>query len=227
MSGGLMRILALDSATGSCSATIVAGSTVLSERIRLMDRGQAAILPALVTEVLAESGIAATGLDLIAVTVGPGSFTGIRGAVALAQGLALGAGIQAVGVMNREAIAEALPGQLPDWGGRTLWVATPSRRGHVFLEQADRVDSMALTQLPGPDQPVAIAGMAAMEVACRLAARGFDVMLTDMRRPAGRHVAAVAARRARAEIPACPAEPLYIDPPAVRAPPEPASDPGA
>jgi tRNA threonylcarbamoyladenosine biosynthesis protein TsaB len=221
MSGGLMRILALDSATGSCSATIVAGGAVLSERIRLMDRGQAAILPALVTEVLAESGIAATDLDLIAVTVGPGSFTGIRGAVALAQGLALGAGIEAVGVKNREAIAEALPGL----DRRALWVATPSRRGHVFLEQADRVDSMALTQLPNPDQPVAIAGMAAIEVACRLAARGFDVMLTDVRHPAGRHVAAVAARRTRGEIPPCPAEPLYIDPPAVRAPPEPASDP--
>jgi tRNA threonylcarbamoyladenosine biosynthesis protein TsaB len=214
MSGGLMRVLALDSATGSCSATIVAGDAVLSDRVQPIDRGQAAVLPMMVTEVLAESGIGVTGLDLIAVTVGPGSFTGIRGAIALAQGLALGAGVEAVGVTNREAMAEALP----DLGWRTLWVATPSRRGHVFLEQADRVDSMALTQLPAPTQPVAIAGMAAMEVACRLAARGFDTMLTDARHPMGRHIASVAARRARGEIPPCPAEPLYVDPPAVRAP---------
>lgn len=215
-----MRVLALDSATGSCSATIVAGEAVLSGRLRLMDRGQAAILPTLVTEVLAESGIAATDLDLIAVTIGPGSFTGIRGSVALAQGLALGAGIEAVGVTNREAIAEALP----HLARRALWVATPSRRGHVFLEQADRVGSMALTQLPTPGQPVAIAGTAALEVASRLAARGFDVMLTNARTPTGRHIATVAARRARGEIAPCPAEPLYIDPPAVRTPPEPASD---
>ena len=209
-----MRVLALDSATGSCSATIVAGGVVLSERARLMDRGQAALLPTLVTEVLAESGLAATDLDLIAVTVGPGSFTGIRGAVALAQGLALGAGIEAVGVTNREAIAEALP----FLGQRTLWVATPSRRGHVFLEQADRVESISVTDLPTPGQPVAVAGMAANEVASRLAAQGFDVMLTDARHPLGRHIAVVAARRARGEIAACAAEPLYVDPPAVREP---------
>ncbi len=218
-----MRVLALDSATGSCSATIVAEGVVLSGRIRLMDRGQAAVLPTLVTEVLAESGIAATDLDLIAVTVGPGSFTGIRGSVALAQGLALGAGIEAIGVTNREAIAEALP----YLSGRMLWVATPSRRGHVFLEQPDRVDSMALTHLPAPGQPVAIAGTAALEVASRLAARGFDVMLTNARTPTGRHIATVAGRRARGEIAACAAEPLYIDPPAVRAPRAPASGPAA
>jgi tRNA threonylcarbamoyladenosine biosynthesis protein TsaB len=216
MSGALMRVLALDSATGACSATVVAGDVVLSERVRLMDRGHAAVLPALVTEALDESGLRAGDLDLIAVTVGPGSFTGIRGAVALAQGLALGAGIEAVGITNREAIAEALP----DLGWRTLWVATPSRRGHVFLERADGIESMSVAQLPAAEQPVAVAGAAAMEVACRLAARGFDVMLTDARHPAGRHIAAVARRRARGDIPACAAEPLYIDPPAVRPPRE-------
>jgi tRNA threonylcarbamoyladenosine biosynthesis protein TsaB len=146
--------------------------------------------------------------------VGPGSFTGIRGGVALAQGIGIAANVPVIAVTVGEALADSLP-QL---GGRTLWCATSSRRGRIFLEVGDEVFSLAVDELPNPHGPVAIAGGAAPEVASRLAARGVNVMLTDACRPTGRHIAEVAQRRFRGEIRPLAAEPLYVDPPEARLP---------
>jgi tRNA threonylcarbamoyladenosine biosynthesis protein TsaB len=206
------RVLALDSATSACSATLLAGHTVLATRYQLLERGHAALLPLQVAECLDAAGIASADLDLIAVTVGPGSFTGIRSAVALAQGLARAGGVRAVGVTVGEAIAEALP-QL---GDRTLWVATPSRRGRVFLEIGGQILSVAVTELPARSGPVAVAGPGSLDVASRLAAQGGDIMLTDVRHPLGCHIAAVAIRRACGALPPLPVEPLYVDAPEAR-----------
>ncbi|MEA2739519.1 MAG: tRNA threonylcarbamoyladenosine biosynthesis protein TsaB [Acetobacteraceae bacterium] len=204
-----MRILVLDSAVARCSATIVADGVVVAGYQRDLERGHASVLPVMAGDCLRDAGLRAAGLDLIAVTVGPGSFTGIRGGIALAQGIGVAAGRPVVGVTVGEALADSLP-QL---GGRTLWCATTSRRGRIFLEVGDEVFSLAVDALPRPEGPVAIAGGAALEVASRLAARGVNVMLTDARLPTGRHIAAVAERRFLGTLRPLPAEPLYIDPP--------------
>lgn len=204
-----MRILALDSAVARCSATIVADGDVVAIRQADTERGHAAMLPAMARDCLEAASLAASDIDLIAVTVGPGSFTGIRGGIALAQGIAVAAGCPVVGVTVGEALAEALP-QL---GGRLLWVAIASRRGRVFLEVDGQVLSLEVTALPNPRQPIAVAGGSAADIVSRLAARGADVMLTDARLPAGRHIAAVAERRHQGLLPPLPVEPLYVDPP--------------
>lgn len=170
------------------------------------------MLPVQVAECLDAAGIAATDLDLIAVTVGPGSFTGTRSAVALAQGLAHAGRVRAVGVTVGEAIAESLP----RLGVRTLWVATPSRRGRVFLEIGGEILSVAVTNLPAWSGPIAVAGAASLDVASRLASQGADTMLTDARHPIGRHIAAVALRRASGLLSPLPPEPLYVDAPEAR-----------
>jgi tRNA threonylcarbamoyladenosine biosynthesis protein TsaB len=209
-----MRILALDSAVARCSATIVAGGEVIAGYQQDLDRGHASVLPVMARDCLRDAGIEAADLDLIAVTVGPGSFTGIRGGVALAQGIGVAADRPVLGVT----IGEALADSLPQLGGRTLWCATVSRRGRIFLEIDDAVLSLALTELPTPAGPVALAGGAAGDVASRLAARGMNVMLTDARLPTGRHIAQVAERRFRGIIRPLAAEPLYVDPPEARMP---------
>ena len=209
-----MRILALDSAVGRCSATIVLNGGVVAGYQQDIDRGHAAILPVMARDCLRDAGLGASELDLVAVTVGPGSFTGIRACIALAQGIALAAGIPVVGVTVGEAIADSLP-QL---GGRTLWCATESRRGRIFLETGAGILSLAIADLPNPSGPVAVAGNAAAVAASRLAARGVNVMLTDARRPAGRHIAAVAERRLRGDVAPLPAEPIYVDPPEAKLP---------
>jgi tRNA threonylcarbamoyladenosine biosynthesis protein TsaB len=209
-----MRILALDSAVGRCSATIVADGEIISGYQQDLTRGHDSVLPVMARDCLRGAGIMAADLDLVAVTVGPGSFTGIRAGVALAQGIAVAVGRPVIGVT----VGEALAASLPQLGGRTLWCVTTSRRGRIFLEAGDEVLSLAVTDLPNPSGPVAIAGVAAPDIASRLAARGVNVMLTDARLPTGRNIALVAARRFLGEIHPLPAEPLYVDPPQAKLP---------
>jgi tRNA threonylcarbamoyl adenosine modification protein YeaZ len=173
----------------------------------------------MVDAVMATAGVTAAALDAVGVTVGPGSFTGLRAALALAHGIALGAGCPVVGVTVGEAIAEAFP-QL---GTRRLWTAIDSRRGRVFLDRGpngseDDIASFELANLPVPDGPVAIAGDAAILVAACLAASGVDVALTDLREALPRHVAVAAARRLARELSPREAQPMYIDPPEAKLP---------
>lgn len=209
-----MRILALDSAVGRCSATIVMDGVVLAGYQQDVARGHAGLLPVMVRDCLRHTGLEPGECDAIAVTVGPGSFTGIRGGLALAQGLGLASGRPVIGVTVGEALADSLP----QIGGRSLWCATTSRVGRVFLEIGDDVLSCAVTDLPDPQGRVAIAGSAAPDIASRLAARGINVMLTDARLPSGRHIAEVAQRRLQGSIRHLPAEPIYVDPPEAKLP---------
>ncbi len=209
-----MRVLALDAALARCAAAVVVDENLVAMRQTDAARGHAALLPVMAQAVLEEAGLPATSLDLIAVTVGPGSFTGIRAGLALAHGIALAAGVTVVGVTVGEALAESLP-QL---GGRRLWVAIDSRRGRVFLERDGVVEAVALDALPAANGLVAVAGDAAPAVASRLAARDVDVMLTDARLPLVRHVAVVGERRAAGLLRPLAAQPLYVDPPEARLP---------
>ncbi|HEY2621062.1 MAG TPA: tRNA (adenosine(37)-N6)-threonylcarbamoyltransferase complex dimerization subunit type 1 TsaB [Acetobacteraceae bacterium] len=209
-----MRILALDAALARCAAAVVLDHEVLAMRQTAATQGHAALLPIMARDVLAEAATAASSLDLVAVTVGPGSFTGIRAGLALAHGIALAVGVPVVGVTVGEALADSLP----HLGDRQLWVAIDSRRGRVFLERRNTVVAIQLDALPVPDGRIATAGDAAAAVAARLAARDADVMLTDARLPIARHVAVAAERRFHGELQPLPAQPLYVDPPEARLP---------
>ena len=209
-----MRILALDAALARCSVAVVARGLVLAHAAVAGARGQAAVLAPMAARALEQAGVAATALDGIAVTVGPGSFAGLRAALSLAHGIALAAGCPVVGVRVAEALAETIA--LPP--GRALWVAIDSRRGRVFLDRDGGIAPFALTDLPRPTGPIALAGDAANEVAARLAARGDNVMLTGAVLPDAIAVARVGARRLSGELAPLAAQPLYIDPPEAKLP---------
>ena len=131
--GGLRRqrpvfILALDASLSRCSAALLGDGEMLVHLSRDGDRGHAAALPPMAAAVLAEAGLRAA-----AAVVGPGGFTGLRAALALAHGIALGAGLPVVGVTTGEALAAAVPpGQR---AGRAVWAAVDNRRGRVALER--------------------------------------------------------------------------------------------
>ena len=181
-----MRILALDAAMVRCSAALLDDGAVVASRSAASGRGQQSALALMVAEIMADQA----PLDAVAVSVGPGSFTGLRSAIALAHGLAAGV-CPVVGVTVAEALAEAVG----DLRGRSLWTAIDSRRGRIFLDRDGALAAVELADLPRPEGPVAVAGDAAIAVASILAGRGFDVRLTDARVPRAEDVARVGMRR--------------------------------
>jgi tRNA threonylcarbamoyladenosine biosynthesis protein TsaB len=209
-----MRVLTLDAALARCSAAVVADQDIVALRQENASRGHAALLPVMTEAVLDEARLRASDLDLVAVTVGPGSFTGIRAALALAHGIGRAANVAVVGVTVGEALADSLP----YLGARELWSVVDSRRNRIFLERVGSTIALALADLPQLPGRIAVAGDAAPTVAAWLAARDIDVMLTSARVPMARHIAIVAENRHAGRLPPRPAQPLYVDPPEAKLP---------
>jgi tRNA threonylcarbamoyladenosine biosynthesis protein TsaB len=130
-----MNILALDTSMGACSAAVLRasdGTRRLNALQAEMERGHAEALMPMVDEVLNEAGLSASDLDVIAATVGPGSFTGVRIAISAARGLALVTqaklfGTDSLTVMARTALMEGLASDRP------FAVAVDARRGMLYF----------------------------------------------------------------------------------------------
>lgn len=209
-----MRVLTLDAALARCCAAVVVDQQTMALRQEKASQGHAALLPVMAEAVLDDAGLRASDFDLVAVTVGPGSFTGIRAGLALAHGIGRAANIPIIGVTVGEALADSLP----HLGARELWSVTDSRRGRIFLERAGTTIAFSLDDLPPTTNKVAVAGDAAPVVAAWLAARDVDVMLTDARLPMARHIAVVAEHRHAGRLAPREAQPLYVDPPEAKLP---------
>jgi tRNA threonylcarbamoyladenosine biosynthesis protein TsaB len=220
-----MWILALDGSLARCSAAVLAEGRIVARESAAAERGHAAILPPMVGRVLRAAGVTAPQLDAVAVGVGPGGFTGLRAALALAQGIALGAGLPLVGVTTSEALVAALAEE-ERRGARAVWSAIDTRRGggRVILERfapgaavpLGPPEAFAEAELPQPPGPVMLVGDAAPAVAARLLARGADARLTDRHLPDAADLARVGALRLAGRLPPRGADPLYVEPPAVR-----------
>lgn len=104
---GRMIVLAIDTALDACSVAIVRGEETLSVLSEQMSRGQAERLAPMVRDAATKAGISFADIDRIAVTTGPGSFTGVRVGVSFARALALALNTPCVGVSTLEALALA------------------------------------------------------------------------------------------------------------------------
>lgn len=123
------RLLLIDTAGERCAVAVadLATGRILARREPTVGRGHGDVVMDVVAEALAEAGTSFGEVRRVAACVGPGSFTGIRVAIAAAKGLALSLGCETVGVSALEALAE------PHLGGEAMVLAVhDARRGEVF-----------------------------------------------------------------------------------------------
>jgi len=192
-----------------------AGLAVLADDGTVLHKVFAPLRPGLIETLplLLEQAAQAHAITNIAVGTGPGSFTGLRTSIALAQGFAAAAGITLWGIPADAAYAVAFP-QLH----RPLWVAIRARKNRLFLLRDGTAEAFTDEDVPRPAAPIALAGDAAAETAARLAARNADVLLTNARSIDPSWVARAAQSRFAQGLAPLPAQPAYIDPPEAKLP---------
>lgn len=147
-----MRILAFDTTAAACSIALVDDHTVLAHEHLAMAQGQAEALIPLIDEVMAAANLDYSQLDRIAVTVGPGSFTGVRVGLATARALGLAANTPVVGVSTLDVLADAVP-DVERARVRTILSAIDTKRGELYVQLYDEHGSAqnAPAALPPPD----------------------------------------------------------------------------
>ncbi len=206
-----MKVLAIDTTLEACQAAVIDGARVLASRSEPMQRGHQERLAPLVQQAMADSGMAFKALERIAVTVGPGSFTGLRVGLAFAKGLGLALGIPCVGVRTMQALAAGQPGRLA--------VALDARREQVYLqlfEDGDaRSQAMALSFAEASDRVRAFAEAGPT----RLIGSGAPLLEAGLQAsPAQVDPVMVARLAAREGEPLAPPHPFYLRAPDARLP---------
>ena len=221
-----MNLLAFECALGACSAVVWRGDSVRARRAERRPRGHAEALMPMIEAVMAESGLDFAGLDHLAVTVGPGTFTGIRIGLAAARGLGLAAGLPVLGLTTLETVAAGARAAVR--AGEVIVVALDARRGEVYaqafdgaLRALDEAGAFPPAAAAARAPPGVVVGSGADLVWGPLAARGSGyrrVPALDSL-PDAADLAWLAARRIAEGGPArgVPPRPLYLRP--RRAPP--------
>lgn len=148
-----MKILALDTATEACSAAVLIDNKVI-ERFVIAPRQQGALVMPMISAVLEEAGLRCAQLDALAFGRGPGAFTGVRIACAVAQGIAFAADLPVAPISTLAAIAR---GAGDAHGVEQVAVAIDARMGEIYWG----------TYRLGGDGGVALSGQ---ECLCRPAA---------------------------------------------------------
>jgi tRNA threonylcarbamoyladenosine biosynthesis protein TsaB len=155
-----MKLLALDSATEACSAALLLDDTV-SERFEIIGRGHADRLLPMADALLRDAGIAISAVDAIAFGRGPDSFTGLRIAAGIAQGLAAGARLPVVPVSNLAGVAAAharnccatqILACLDARMGEVYWAAYEMRDGVPVAITDERLSKPDAVALPHPGE---------------------------------------------------------------------------
>ena len=131
---GRMNLLAIDTALEACSVGVAAAGGAPVLRSEIIGRGHAERLFGMVSSAMAEAGVAFPALDRIAVTTGPGSFTGIRVGIAAARGLALVVGCPVIGIGTLPLVAAAAR---DGHGPRPVLAVLDAKRDEVYAQAFD------------------------------------------------------------------------------------------
>ncbi len=212
-------LLAFDTATEQVHLALAVGERTWRREFAGGARASADLIPSILA-LLAEAGSSLAALDAIAFGRGPGAFTGLRTACAVAQGLAYGAGKPVLALDTLLAVADDARAGRPGWSG---WVVVDARMGEVYAA-AYRFDAngwhetaaprlatpAALSEAWRSDPPAALAGSALEAFGEQLVAEG--ATRQPSARPRGEALLALArsAWRAGRTIDPALALPLYL-----------------
>ncbi len=212
-----MKILAVDTALGACSIALLDGNDVVAHHWTAMARGHAEALAPMVARGLHQAGLTLSDIDRLAVTTGPGTFTGQRVGLAFMRGLRLALDRPLVGITTLEAMAAAASAESGLSAVATLHAA---KRNEVYaalfvngepllqVQVADFATMMAnIRTVMHRSESLALAGTGAEAAANWLKQHGGSVELTTVRQPDALWVARLAAR---VLYPAEKIRPLYL-----------------
>ncbi|WP_169543551.1 tRNA (adenosine(37)-N6)-threonylcarbamoyltransferase complex dimerization subunit type 1 TsaB [Sneathiella aquimaris] len=225
-----MKILALDTALNACSVALMENTEILLERSEPRARGHAEKLLPMVRDMMTECQIDFAQLNGIAVSVGPGTFTGLRIGLSAARGMALAAGIPALGITTLEALAASVSADQHQT--RPVTIAIDARRQEVYLQSFDP-QTLATSPVPLaparavpiknvtdflPKEPFVLLGSGAglLQEAGMLRALSFEIL--DLpENPAASRLGRIAALRGF-ETATEPPAPLYLRSPDAKLP---------
>ena len=204
-----MKILSLDTAMAACSVAIIDTDEPqpLAAAFSAMERGHAEALAPMTADVLKAAGLTLSAIDRIAVTIGPGTFTGVRIGLSFAKGLGLARALPVIGIDSLSAIAANECADAP------LLVVADARNGEVYAASFDAARKLvsgprvttaaeAVTDMPEGSLVIGTAAKAVVEATGRS-----DLRLS----PAGSlPVAAHFARLAASAHPGAAPSPLYL-----------------
>src|SRR5437763_10687269 len=188
-------ILAMDTALGACSAAIVADGTTLAHEHLLMARGHAEALAPMVDGLMRGARVSFAALDRIAVTTGPGTFTGQRVGLAFARALGLALKRPVIGVTTLDAMAQEALEKQP--GIAWALVAADAKRGEIYLGARSASNgalmmpeliplenfAQRIADLPHGNRAVALAATAAETVKPLQEQAGLQVFDSGVRQP--------------------------------------------
>ncbi len=126
-----MKLLAVDTSSDGCSVALLCGDD-LSGHLRVEPRGHTRLIMPMIRQLLGEQGVAMAELDALAFAAGPGSFTGLRIATGVIQGLAWGLDIPVVPVSSLQAVALELAQRQQAGEGDGIAVAFDARMDEVY-----------------------------------------------------------------------------------------------
>jgi tRNA threonylcarbamoyladenosine biosynthesis protein TsaB len=217
-----MNILAFDTCFDACSVCVAQTgadrAVEFSGALERFETGHAERLIPMVEEVMSRAGLTFSHIDRLAVTVGPGTFTGTRIGVAAARALALSSGKEVVGASSLAVMAEAALRELLPPPGTDLAVAVDARRGQAYVQlfAASALEPKSPPLLLSIEEagrigagPLIVVGSAAEAVATAASGRRMAARLPDLLPDAA------ALARMAFELPASqgPLVPLYLRPP--------------
>jgi len=220
-----VKILAVDTALGACSVAVLDDAATFAHRFVAMARGHAEALAPMAEEAMVEAGIAFAALDRLAVTTGPGTFTGQRVGLAFMRGLRVALKRPLIGITTLEAMAAAAMAEAKASAAAALHDA---KRGEVYLEAVTARGPLLPAQVHPLDVAIAVlkdalassgkvalAGTAATLAAERLRLEGVETVVTTVTQPDALWVARLARH---APEPDGPPRPLYLRPPDAKLP---------